>query len=91
MPELKLRVEGDDDVNGKRVNLRQGLLEECEAEEVEPASCSIWRRSIWYWIKLGILFIFIGLLTAAFLKFGPFFMDKVVLFSPQFHAFVGFF
>ncbi|MBA0680565.1 hypothetical protein Goari_012257, partial [Gossypium aridum] len=34
MPELKVRVEGDDNgVNGKRVTLRQRLLEECEAEE----------------------------------------------------------
>ncbi|XVE64964.1 hypothetical protein DITRI_Ditri07aG0143900 [Diplodiscus trichospermus] len=87
VPELKLRVEGDDvdDVNGKRVSLRQRLLEECEAEDrdllsKEPAFCSIWGRSIWYWIKLGILFIFIGLLAAVFLKWvGPFFMDKEIM------------
>ncbi|XVF13262.1 hypothetical protein REPUB_Repub08aG0193400 [Reevesia pubescens] len=80
VPELKLRVEGDDDdVNGKRVNLRQILLEECEAEEKEPAFlCS--RRSIWYWIKLGILITFLGLLAAVFLKWvGPFFMDKELM------------
>ncbi|XWS49837.1 hypothetical protein CRYUN_Cryun12cG0037300 [Craigia yunnanensis] len=88
VPELKIRVKGDDDndgVDGKRVNLRYRLLEECETAESdlllkEPASCSIWRRSIWYWIKLGILFIFIGLLTAVFLKWvGPFFMDKELM------------
>ncbi|XP_022737882.1 transmembrane protein 64-like [Durio zibethinus] len=87
VPELKLRVEGDDDddVNGKRVNLRQRLLEECEAEEKdsslkEPAFSSIRRRSIWYWIKLGILLTFVGLLAAIFLKWvGPFFMDKELM------------
>ena len=89
VPELKLRVEGDDDVNGKRVNLRRRLLEECGAEErdlllKEPALSSIWRRSIWYWIKLGFLFTLIGLLAAVFLKWvGPFFMDKVGSFFPS--------
>ncbi|XWS38472.1 hypothetical protein CRYUN_Cryun19dG0134200 [Craigia yunnanensis] len=88
VPELKLRVEGDDDdddVNGKRVNLRRRLLEECGAEErdlllKESAFSSIWRRSIWYWIKLGFLFTLLGLLAAVFLKWvGPFFMDKELM------------
>ncbi|XVF10729.1 hypothetical protein REPUB_Repub07fG0207700 [Reevesia pubescens] len=84
VPEVKLRV--DDDVNGKGVNLRQRLLEECEAEEKdlllkEPTFfCSIWRKSIWYWIKLGILLTFVGLLAAVFLKWvGPFLMDKELI------------
>ncbi|WRX18610.1 SNARE associated Golgi protein - like 4 [Theobroma cacao] len=84
VPELKLRIGGDDDdgVNSKMVNLRQRLLEECEAEErnmllSEPPLPSRWRRSIWYWMKLGILIAFLGLLAAVFLKWvGPFFMDK---------------
>ncbi|KAB2038990.1 hypothetical protein ES319_D03G181900v1 [Gossypium barbadense] len=91
VPELKLRVEGDDDVNEKRVSLRQRLLEECEAEEnnsllKEPGFSSQSRRSIWYWIKLGILLTFLGLLVAVFLKWvGPFFMDKVsTFFIPNF-------
>ncbi|XP_022759436.1 transmembrane protein 64 [Durio zibethinus] len=87
VPELNLRVEGDDDddVYGKGENLSQRLLEECEAEErdlllKETAFSSIWRRSTWYWIKLGILFTFIGLLAAVFLKWiGPFFMDKELM------------
>ncbi|KAE8672460.1 putative LRR receptor-like serine/threonine-protein kinase [Hibiscus syriacus] len=86
VPEIKLRVEGDDDVvNGKGKTLRQRLLEECEAEERdllvhEPAFSSIRRRSIWFWIKLGILFTFIGLLTAVFFKWvGPFLMDKEIM------------
>nr|KJB20787.1 hypothetical protein B456_003G164800 [Gossypium raimondii] len=85
VPELKLRVEGDDDVNEKRVSLRQRLLEECEAEEnnsllKEPGFSSQSRRSIWYWIKLGILLTFLGLLVAVFLKWvGPFFMDKELM------------
>lgn len=95
VPELKVRVEGDDyddDVNGKRVTLRQRLLGECEAEERDlllkdsssSSSSSIWRRSIWYWIKLGILIAFIGLLSAVFLKWvGPFLMDKVCSFPPS--------
>lgn len=84
MPELKVRVEGDDNgVNGKRVTLRQRLLEECEAEEryllvKEPAFSCIQRRSIWFWVKLGVLFTFIGLLAAVFFRWvGPFLMDKV--------------
>ncbi|PPD70362.1 hypothetical protein GOBAR_DD32760 [Gossypium barbadense] len=85
VPELKLRVEGYDDVNEKRVSLRQRLLEECEAEEnnsllKEPGFSSQSRRSIWYWIKLGILLTFLGLLVAVFLKWvGPFFMDKELM------------
>ncbi|XP_022719651.1 transmembrane protein 64-like [Durio zibethinus] len=88
VPELKLRIEGDDDdddVNGKRVNLRQRLLEECEVEErdlslKESAFSSIGRKSVWYWIKLGILITFIGLLAAVFLKWlGPFFIDKELM------------
>ncbi|KAE8727729.1 hypothetical protein F3Y22_tig00005406pilonHSYRG00503 [Hibiscus syriacus] len=84
-PELKLRVEGDDGVNGKGENLRRRLLEECEADErdlsvQEPAFCSLQRRSIWFWIKLGILFTFIGLLAAVFFKWaGPFLMDKELM------------
>lgn len=92
VPELKLRIGGDDDdgVNSKMVNLRQRLLEECEAEErnmllSEPPLPSRWRRSIWYWMKLGILIAFLGLLAAVFLKWvGPFFMDKVGYFPPRF-------
>ncbi|KAA3456461.1 TVP38/TMEM64 family membrane protein isoform X1 [Gossypium australe] len=85
VPELKLQVEGDDDVNEKRVSLRQRLLEECEAEEnnsllKEPDFSSQSRRSICYWIKLGILLTFLGLMVAVFLKWvGPFFMDKELM------------
>ncbi|XVF52755.1 hypothetical protein PTKIN_Ptkin05aG0043800 [Pterospermum kingtungense] len=89
VPELKLRVEGDDDddddVKGKGGTLRQRLLEECVAEErdlllKEPAFSSIRRKSIWYWIKLGILLTFLGLLAAVFLKWiGPFLMDKELM------------
>ncbi|KAK8533206.1 hypothetical protein V6N13_046366 [Hibiscus sabdariffa] len=85
VPELKLRVEGDDDVNAKRVTLRQRLLEEREAEEKdswfkEPAFSFLWRVSIWDWIKLGILLIIVALLVAVFLKWvGPFFMDKELM------------
>ncbi|KAG4135073.1 hypothetical protein ERO13_D08G193700v2 [Gossypium hirsutum] len=86
MPELKVRVEGDDNgVNGKRVTLRQRLLEECEAEEryllvKEPAFSCIQRRSIWFWVKLGVLFTFIGLLAAVFFRWvGPFLMDKELM------------
>ncbi|XP_021278408.1 transmembrane protein 64 [Herrania umbratica] len=87
VPELKLRIGGDDDDDGnsKMVNLRQRLLEECEAEErnmllSEPPLPSRWRRSIWYWMKLGILIAFLGLLAAVFLKWvGPFFMDKELM------------
>ncbi|TYI70323.1 hypothetical protein E1A91_D08G213300v1 [Gossypium mustelinum] len=86
MPELKVRVEGDDNgVNGKRVTLRQRLLEECEAEEryllvKEPAFSRIQRRSIWFWVKLGVLFTFIGLLAAVFFRWvGPFLMDKELM------------
>ncbi|XWS61882.1 hypothetical protein CRYUN_Cryun07bG0162600 [Craigia yunnanensis] len=85
VPELIVEGDDDDDVNGKRVNLRQRLIEECDAEErdlllKESAFSSIRRRSIWYWIKLGILITFIGLLAAVFLKWvGPFFMDKELM------------
>ncbi|KAE8710835.1 putative LRR receptor-like serine/threonine-protein kinase [Hibiscus syriacus] len=85
VPELKLRVEGDDGVNGKGETLRQRLLEECEAGErdlsvQEPGFCSLRGRSIWFWIKSGILFTFIGLLAAVFFKWvGPFLMDKELM------------
>ncbi|KAL4324548.1 hypothetical protein GQ457_11G023320 [Hibiscus cannabinus] len=89
VPELKLRVEvvddDDDGVIGKGGTLRQRLLEECQAEErdlsaQEPVFSYLRRRSIWFWIKLGILFTFIGLLAAVFFKWvGPFLMDKELM------------
>ncbi|XP_039031967.1 Golgi apparatus membrane protein tvp38-like isoform X2 [Hibiscus syriacus] len=86
VPELKLRVEGDDDdVNAKRQTLRQRLLEESESEENDSwlkdlGFSFLLRRSIWEWIKLGILLIIVGLLAAVFLKWvGPFFMDKELM------------
>ncbi|KAF5478394.1 hypothetical protein F2P56_004956 [Juglans regia] len=82
VPELCLRVGGDAN-NGDYVKLKQGPHDR-ETEEGfggvgEPSSP---RRGgcLWYWVKLLVLCISIGLLAAVCIKWvGPFFMDKEII------------
>lgn len=84
VPELTLKIRTDDD-NGDYVKLRPGPEDtEPEAAVGGAAEPSPPARggSLWYWVKLVVLFICLGLLVAVFLKWvGPFFMDKVCCLS----------
>ncbi|XP_028762743.1 uncharacterized protein LOC114721098 isoform X1 [Neltuma alba] len=82
IPELPLRICSDDN-NGDYVKLRHGpenaepATAVGEAAEVSPTGRV---GSLWYWVKLLILAVCIGLLVAVFLKWvGPFFMDKEII------------
>ncbi|KAF7828351.1 transmembrane protein 64 [Senna tora] len=81
-PELTLRI-GTDDSKGDYVKLRPGPAHsEPEAAVGGAAEASPPARggSVWYWVKLVVLFICLGLLVAVFLKWvGPFFMDKEII------------
>lgn len=71
VPELTLRM-------GDYVKLRQPA--ECEEEgfgDVEPSTPRR-RGLIWWWVKVALLCVVLGVLAGVFLKWvGPFFMDKV--------------
>ncbi|KAJ9706741.1 hypothetical protein PVL29_001957 [Vitis rotundifolia] len=70
VPELTLRM-------GDYVKLRQSA--ECEEEgfgDVEPSTPRR-RGLIWWWVKVALLCVVLGVLAGVFLKWvGPFFMDK---------------
>lgn len=71
VPELTLRM-------GDYVKLRQPP--ECEEEGVGDVEPSTPRRGalIWWWVKMALLCVVLGVLAGAFLKWvGPYFMDKV--------------
>jgi len=82
VPELIMSMEGDkiddgDNNEGDYVNLRDenGAGERCNL-------CGFYWgfgwSVFWYWVKLALLFTFIGLLAAACVMWvGPFLMDKV--------------
>ena len=82
VPELIMSMEGDkidggDNSEGDYVNLRDenGAGERCNL-------CGFYWgfgwSLFWYWVKLALLFTFIGLLAAACVMWvGPFLMDKV--------------
>ncbi|XP_010277426.1 PREDICTED: uncharacterized protein LOC104611870 [Nelumbo nucifera] len=83
VPEMKLQM-GDE--NGDYVRLE--CSNDCEAGGLErtespssPIGCrSFWGRSFWWWAKVILACICLGLLTAAFLIWAvPFVLDKVVI------------
>ncbi|KAJ9706740.1 hypothetical protein PVL29_001957 [Vitis rotundifolia] len=73
VPELTLRM-------GDYVKLRQSA--ECEEEgfgDVEPSTPRR-RGLIWWWVKVALLCVVLGVLAGVFLKWvGPFFMDKELM------------
>ncbi|KAJ7944828.1 TVP38/TMEM64 family membrane protein [Quillaja saponaria] len=76
VPELRMRI-GSDDNNGDYMKLRQSP-EEFEAVTDPPSSGR--RGSLWYWVKLALLLMFLGLLAGVFVKWiGPFLMDKEII------------
>ncbi|KAF5734856.1 transmembrane protein 64-like [Tripterygium wilfordii] len=83
VPELTLRMEGDDTRNGDYLKLRGGSeVEEgvCVNEVGERSSGSKWTGFLWYWLKLVFLFASLAVLAGVFLKWvGPYFMDKDVI------------
>ncbi|XP_010540203.1 PREDICTED: uncharacterized protein LOC104814056 [Tarenaya hassleriana] len=91
IPELRVRVENEDDGKGHFVKLGESPQEaEQEEEEGEeqgqrassPCSSSSCRRrrSVWFWVKLVLLFAFLGSLTVAVLKWiAPLIMDKELI------------
>jgi len=93
VPELIMSMEGDkidggDNSEGDYVNLRDenGAGERCNL-------CGFYWgfgwSVFWYWVKLALLFTFIGLLAAACVMWvGPFLMDKVSFYKKSFVLFV---
>lgn len=74
-PELKLRIE---DENGDYVKL--GEEDGCEQEGGLEPSSPTQGRSLWWWMKVVLLFIFLGALAVVFLKWvGPFLIEKEVI------------
>lgn len=84
VPDLTIKICTGDN-NGDYVKLRPGP-EDSEPEATlggaaEPSPPAR-GRSLWYWVKLVVFLICLGLLIAVFLKWvGPFFMDKVCCLS----------
>ncbi|KAJ7952422.1 TVP38/TMEM64 family membrane protein [Quillaja saponaria] len=76
--ELRMRIGSEcDDNNGDYVKLRESP-EDSEAVTDPPSSGR--RGSFWYWVKLVLAFMFLGLLAGVFFKWvGPFFMDKEII------------
>ena len=82
VPELIIGIGGEDDLaKGEYVKLRQ-CPGDCEPAEVfvgAMESSSPKRIGcLWYWVRLVLLFMCLGLLAAVFIKWvGPFLMDRV--------------
>lgn len=56
------------------------------AEEKEDCSPPARRSVVWYWIKMVLLFLFLGFCAVAVLKWvGPYFIDKVCVFVVCFY------
>ncbi|KAK9927411.1 hypothetical protein M0R45_024595 [Rubus argutus] len=84
VPELIIGIGGEDDVaKGEYVKLRQ-CPGDCEPAEVfvgAMESSSPKRIGcLWYWVRLVLLFMCLGLLAAVFIKWvGPFLMDREII------------
>lgn len=87
LPELTITI-CTDDSKGEYVKLRPGPedsepeVEVAVGEAAEEPSSPSRGGSLWYWVKLVVLLLCLGLLLAVFFKWvGPFFMDKVCCLS----------
>ncbi|XP_008238680.1 PREDICTED: transmembrane protein 64 [Prunus mume] len=82
VPELILRIGGEDDKRDY-VKLRGDHVDCGPAEGVEgPVEPSSPKKlaSLWYWVRLVLLVMCLGLLAGVFVKWvGPFFMDKEII------------
>lgn len=77
VPDLTLTIEADD-IKGDYIKLRsvsdEGLLTAAADEFSPPARRSV----VWYWVKMALLFLCLGFLAIAVLKWvGPYLIDKV--------------
>ncbi|KAK7346672.1 hypothetical protein VNO80_21195 [Phaseolus coccineus] len=79
VPDVTLTIQPDDG-NGYYVKLRPGLDDGSPlGSAVEPSVKTI-RATVWYWLKLVVLFLCLGFLAVVVLVWiGPFFMDKGVI------------
>lgn len=82
VPELIVRIGGEADEKGDYVKLRDGGGDcgpppegfEAVAEPSSPRKLA----SLWYWVRLVLLVMCLGLLAGVFAKWvGPYLMDKV--------------
>ena len=81
-----------DELKGEYVNMREVEGQHGQSEGgVGSNSDSMmmtsgrWWCLIWWWAKLILLILFLGVLAAVFFKWvGPFFMDKVFIYSVSF-------
>jgi len=82
--DLTITIEADDDNKGDYIKLMPGS-DEClpltAVEMVEECSLPSRRSVVWYWVKLVLLFLSLGFLAVAILKWvGPYLIDKVCAF-----------
>lgn len=82
MPQLSLRI---DDPNGEYVNLKEAEVQIVDDFNNGLGDSDLVVRSsrcwlVWWWARLIILLIFVGVLAAVFFKWvGPFVMDKEII------------
>lgn len=81
VPDVTLTIQSDDS-NGDYVKLRANNNDGSPpGAAAEPSPPTI-RAAVWYWVKLVVLFLFLGFLAVVVLVWvGPYFIDKVCAFS----------
>ncbi|KAK4748564.1 hypothetical protein SAY87_015150 [Trapa incisa] len=77
VPELKLRFGEDSHCDDKGDYVDLG---DCETGGLPPSQRRTWGGFLWYWVKLALLFSFLGLLAGVCLKWvWPYFMEKEII------------
>ncbi|AES90981.1 putative SNARE associated golgi family protein [Medicago truncatula] len=81
--DVTITIEADDDNKGDYIKLIPGS-DEClpltAVEMVEECSLPSRRSVVWYWVKMVLLFLSLGFLAVAVLKWvGPYLIDKEVI------------
>lgn len=80
VPDLTVTIEADDN-NGDYVKLMPSPDEDSPLAAAEEPSVPSRRSVVWYWVKLVLLFLCLGFLAVAVLKWvGPYLIDKVCSF-----------
>ncbi|CAK8562794.1 unnamed protein product [Lathyrus sativus] len=79
VPDLTITIEADDN-KGDYIKLAPCSDEGSPLGAAEECSPPARRSIVWYWIKMVLLFLFLGFLAVAVLKWvGPYFIDKEVI------------
>lgn len=81
VPDVTLTIQSDDG-NGDYVKLRANADDGSPPGAAAELSPPTLRAAVWYWVKLVVLFLFLGFLAVVVLVWvGPYFIDKVCAFS----------